>query len=145
MLIYKLMNPPMMALLRSRFHNVVSKDIHIVTFKGRKTGKVYSTPVSYIQEGNRVSFSTNGENIWWRNLIDGAEVTLTLRGEEVPATTQVVHGAGAETEAALTDFFTKMPRDAKFSGVKIEKDGSPNKGDIVKCAKKFVVVHSTLS
>lgn len=145
MLIYKIMNPPMMALLRSRFHGIVSKDIHIVTFTGRKTGKIYSTPVSYIQEDSRVSFSTNGENIWWRNLIGGADVTLTLRGEEVPATTEVIYGEGAETEAALTDFFTKMPRDAKYSGVKIEKDGTPNKDSIATCAKKFVVVHSTLS
>lgn len=145
MLIYKLMNPPMMALLRSRFHKMISGSIHIVTFTGRKTGKVYSTPVSYIQEGDRLTFSTNGENIWWRNLVGGAKVTLTLRGEELPATTEVVYGEGPETEAALTDFFTKMPRDAKYSGVKIEKDGTPNKDSIVKSAKKFVVVHSTLS
>jgi hypothetical protein len=35
-------------------HNLVSSKIMLITFKGRKSGKTYSTPVSYYQDGNSV-------------------------------------------------------------------------------------------
>ena len=43
----KLYNPLMKWLLRSPLHGVVSKMYLLVTFTGRKSGTVYSTPVEY--------------------------------------------------------------------------------------------------
>ena len=42
----------MRALLRSRLHRLVDKDLMILTVTGRKTGTQYRIPLSYIRDGD---------------------------------------------------------------------------------------------
>ncbi len=42
-------------LLRSPIHGMVSKTVLLITFTGRKSGKSFTTPVDYSQEGVQVS------------------------------------------------------------------------------------------
>ena len=42
-------NAGMRFILRSPLHGMVSKTITLISFTGRKSGKAYSTPVSYSQ------------------------------------------------------------------------------------------------
>lgn len=74
-------NPIITAILRSRFHGLVSNTYVLITFRGRKTGAVYSTPVQYRQEAEQLAFVTRRKRLWWRNLQDGAPVELVLRGQ----------------------------------------------------------------
>ena len=66
--------------LRSPAHGMVSKTILLITFTGRKSGKTYTTPVSYSQDGDQVHIFTHAA--WWKNLLSGAPVTLRMRGRE---------------------------------------------------------------
>ena len=63
-------NAAMRFILRSPLHGMVSKTITLITFTGRKSGKTYSTPVSYSQKGSQVTIFTHGE--WYKNLAAGA-------------------------------------------------------------------------
>lgn len=49
-------------------------------FTGRKSGRSYTTPVTYSPEGEQIVFHTTQR--WWKNLEGGARVTLQLRGRE---------------------------------------------------------------
>jgi hypothetical protein len=77
---HRLLNRVVTALLRSPLHGLISSDIMLITFTGRKSGRSFTTPVTYSQEGEQIVFhSTQG---WWKNLEGGAPVTLRLRGRD---------------------------------------------------------------
>ena len=46
-----LFNPFMKTVLRSPLHGMISRRLLLITFTGRKSGKVFTTPISYEQEG----------------------------------------------------------------------------------------------
>jgi deazaflavin-dependent oxidoreductase (nitroreductase family) len=55
----------------------------LITFTGRKSGKVYTTPVEYRRVENTVIFSSQRNRVWWKNLQDNAGVTLRIKGRKV--------------------------------------------------------------
>lgn len=74
----RLLNPVMRVLLGSPLHWPLSRWFILLTWTGRKSGKRYSTPVSYVREGDDV-WVTTGDR-WWRNLAGGAPVTVRISG-----------------------------------------------------------------
>ena len=67
--VFRLLNPVMKGVLKSPIHAMVSEQIMIISFTGRKSGQSYSTPVSYYQENaNVICFTHAG---WWKNLVGG--------------------------------------------------------------------------
>lgn len=86
---YSILNPAMMALLRSPLHGAVSKSLMILIYQGRKSGKRYMIPVGYLAEGNRLYVFSH--SAWAKNFVGGAPVALRLRGK-------LVHGTARVTE-----------------------------------------------
>lgn len=74
-------NSAMKRILRSPVHGMVSKTVLLITFTGRKSGKTYTTPVSYSQHGDQVTLFTHAD--WWKNLCGGATVSLRIRGRDL--------------------------------------------------------------
>ena len=79
----KVMNAVMKPLLRSPLHFLASGWCMLITVRGRKTGRLYTTPVYYRQEGKVVRFLSGKHLQWVKNLDGGASVMLLLRGHEV--------------------------------------------------------------
>ena len=75
----KLQNPFMHWLLRSPLHRVVSDRYMLLTFTGRKTGHIYTTPVTYKRLDDRVFVLTSQSHGWWKNMRGGAEVEVFIR------------------------------------------------------------------
>ena len=77
-----LVNAPVAALANSaRFGRLVSRNIAMVTYTGRRSGRTFSIPVSYRRSGDDVIISVNmpDAKTWWRNFLgDGAPLTLRL-------------------------------------------------------------------
>lgn len=84
-LFVRVQNPFMKWLLRSPLHGAVSGMYLLITFTGRKSGTVYTTPVQYHRDGQRVVIVTSRAYKWWKNLEGGATVTLRLRGQDQAA------------------------------------------------------------
>jgi deazaflavin-dependent oxidoreductase (nitroreductase family) len=54
---------------------------YLLTVPGRKTGRLYSTPVTLVEgDGGRWLVAPYGDVGWVRNAREAGEVTLTLRG-----------------------------------------------------------------
>ena len=83
-LLLKAQNPFMKWLLRSPFHVVVSRMYLLITFTGRKSGRVFATPVQYSQQGEILYIITSEGYTWWKNLRGGADVLVHLRGKTYP-------------------------------------------------------------
>ena len=136
----RLINPAMTWVLRSPFHRAVSKDILLFTFQGRKTGRHYTTPISYIRDGHRIRCFTHAP--WLKNLQVCPDVSLLLAGRRERGTAAVVTDAPA-VAAALTDFLRRVPRDARFCGVRMSH-GEPNRDHVLAAASYMVLIEVTL-
>jgi hypothetical protein len=138
----KILNPLVSALLKSRLHGLVSKDILLLHFRGRKSGHWYATPVSYVQDGNRLRVFT--ESSWWKNLRGGAHARVHLRGKLMSVRSRTHADGGAYVEEAIMDFLTRVPRDARYYGVRMGEDGTPDAADVKAAAPVSVLIELEL-
>lgn len=122
-----LANRFMKFVLRSRLHPMVSKTILLITFTGRKSGKTYSTPVSYSQHGDQIYVFTHGN--WWKNLRGGAPVTLLIQGRELQGLAEPVEERQA-IAAGLLEHLEQVPTDASFYGIKHDHHNPPRAVDL---------------
>lgn len=88
--IQKIGNRIVKFLLNTPFHGLVSGSLMLITFTGRKSGKIYTTPVQYGREGNTVTFFSQKQRSWWKNLLGGAPVNLRLQGRDVQGTAEAL-------------------------------------------------------
>jgi len=59
----------------------MSPRLLLLTFTGRKSGKEFTTPIRYVQEGETLQIRVLVEYSWWKNLLAKATVHVLLRGE----------------------------------------------------------------
>jgi deazaflavin-dependent oxidoreductase (nitroreductase family) len=81
-------NPVARFMLSSRLHAVMSGRLALLTFTGRKTGRSYTTPVSYVREGSSLLVPAGGA--WWKNLRNGGGAQVRLRGIWRSVTPEVI-------------------------------------------------------
>jgi hypothetical protein len=81
-----LLNVPVTAMADSRpFGRIVGRNVAIITYTGRRSGRTISTPVSYRRTGDELQIAANMPEAknWWRNFIgDGAPLSVRLNGVE---------------------------------------------------------------
>lgn len=76
-------NPLMLRILPSPFHWLASSQIALVTFTGKKSGRVFTTPMAYHDFGDTIIIAlaeTKGRN-WWRNYIETAPMDMLIKGK----------------------------------------------------------------
>src|SRR5690349_24649181 len=77
-------NPFVAAILRSPLHGLLSRQLILLTYTGRKTGKRYTIPVGYARDGDAlVVFSSRS---WRRTLRGSAPVEVLLQGRRYTGT-----------------------------------------------------------
>lgn len=81
-----LFNAPVAAVVTSkRFGGLVNRNIGMLSYTGRRSGRRFSTPVAYRRTGDGITIRANlpETKTWWRNFLgDGGPVTLQLDGTE---------------------------------------------------------------
>lgn len=133
-----IVNRAMKLVLRSPMHGMVSKTVLLITFNGRKSGKTYTTPVSYSQSGDQVYVFTHAN--WWKNLRGGAPVTLHLRGRELQGVAEPVAEDKQVVAEALAAHLRKVPSDAKYYEVTFDEQGKPKAEEVAEAAQTVVMV-----
>ena len=83
-----LANALVTAILRSRWHHIRSNRLLLLTFTGRKSGREFTTPIRYEQEGEILRMTVVYP--WWKNLVGGAPVRVLLRGKMRSGTAEVL-------------------------------------------------------
>jgi len=116
----KRVNVPMRFVLGLPFKTPLSSKLVVVSHAGRKTGRRYRQPVSYVRDGD--TLLTPGGARWTRNLRDGESVPLHVAGRDVTATPELVRDPG-EVDRLLRHMLTANPRAARFVPF-IEPDGT---------------------
>jgi deazaflavin-dependent oxidoreductase (nitroreductase family) len=128
--------------LRSPFHGMLSNGMMLITITGRKTGKTYTTPVGYYQEGGSLWVITSRERTWWKNLQGGAKVNLLLKRKPIQgeADTELDEKS---VEARMVEYLRHVPQAAKPMGIRMENK-KPNAEDIAYTAKDRLFVRIKL-
>ncbi len=137
-----IVNRGMKLVLRSPAHGMVSKTVLLITFTGRKSGKTYTTPVDYSQDGDQVTIFTHAE--WWKNLRTGAPVTLRIKGRELQGLAEPVAEDKGAVAAGLSQHLRKVPSDAKYYGVTFDEHKNPRAEEVEKAAQGVVMIRVRL-
>lgn len=137
-----LVNRAMKFVLGSPLHSLVSKTTLLIRFTGCKSGKTFTTPVSYSQHGDEVWIFTHAG--WWKNLRGGAPVTLRLRGQERRGLAQPVDADKRAVAAGLTDHLRQVTFDARFYGVTFDAHGQPRPEQVERAAQTVVMIRVRL-
>lgn len=117
------LNRSMAIMLRTPgLQRLVGKGIALLTFKGRRTGRSITTPVSYLRDGDRVLTTAHRTRQWWRNLVSHPDVVIRLAGVDYPGIASVMD----DPDNALGDFVPYLeaqPIVARLSDVSIDDQG----------------------
>lgn len=68
-----------------RFGGLISGNIAMLTYTGRRSGRTVSIPVGYRRSGDEISIGVSmpDAKTWWRNFLgDGGPLSLRLDGVE---------------------------------------------------------------
>jgi len=88
-LVRVVINSLVTTVLRSPWHGMRSQRLLLLTFTGRKSGREFTTPVRYVQEGETLRLRVV-RSPWWKNLVGEATVHVLLRGEMRTGTAEVL-------------------------------------------------------
>lgn len=118
-------------------------DTMLITVTGRKTGKKYTTPVGFYREGDFMWVITSRDRTWWRNVQDGAEVEMRVRGKDVTGFAEAILDEG-EVASRIGDYLQHVPMAAKPMGVRLRENGKPHPEDAARLAGERLFVRIKL-
>ncbi len=140
----RLGNPILSALLRSPLHALLDDGTMLITVAGRRSGRLYTTPVNYHRQGDQFTVISLRDRTWWRNLRGRAEVGVHLHGQARRGRATLSE-ADADVAAALGEVLAVRPAHARYLGVRIGSDGRPNPDDLAQAARSRVVIRIQLA
>ena len=141
--LFALINPAMRWLLRSPLHPLLSASLMLVSFKGRVTGRTYTTPVRYVREGATIRCHTSRDARWWPNLKHDPTVVLRIAGRDVACSASVIDDNPATIRELLASYLTQYPADAVYHDVGLQRDRTPVPEDLDRAASRSIVVEAT--
>jgi hypothetical protein len=131
-------------LLKSPAQGLVSNNMLLVTVKGRKSGRLITTPANYLRDGNTLWVVSWRERKWWRNLRGGANISILLGGKALQARGQVFEEEKVVAQN-LFDYYRKAPKIAKYVQIGLDETGQPVPADCDCAAQKMVTVRIDLT
>jgi deazaflavin-dependent oxidoreductase (nitroreductase family) len=117
---FQVINVPMRAMLGLPFATPPGRNLMLAFVIGRKTGKTYRQPVSYVRDGD--TLLTPGGGNWKRNLVSDVPVRLRVRGKDLAATPELIDEPD-EVDRLLGVMLAGNPRAAAFIGIPRSGDG----------------------
>jgi hypothetical protein len=115
----RIVNVPMRAVLGLPFPTPLGSRLMLVYLTGRRSGRHYRQPVSYVQHSD--ALLTPGGGNWKLNLVDGQAVHIRLRGRDITARPELVSDVD-QIEALLGVLVARSPRSANF--IRIPRDAA---------------------
>jgi deazaflavin-dependent oxidoreductase (nitroreductase family) len=138
-------NPLITYILLSPLHGFISRSILLLTYTGYKTGKQYTTPLSYVPDADNILIVSLRRRTWWKNFLNEAPVTVRVKGRDLPARARAITEPPNEVQAALC-IYLKSQRDlARILKVRFDSDGNPDPETLAKAAENRVMVRVRLN
>ena len=112
----RLRDASLRTLLRSPLRRVAGSGLMLVTYRGRRSGRVYTTPVEFVRDGDRllVLVAHPEHKQWWRNVAADPAVQVRLGGRDRMARATVESGA-EEAADDLAAYTAARPRSTRVA------------------------------
>ena len=138
---FAVLNPVMRTLLKSRFHRLASRDITILSYRGRKTNRWYETPLSYVYREQNILLLSSYNTRWWQNFTDEPYPVELLIKRKTLRGMATLHSGQSEFLSSNVAFFLKqLPRDASIYSVKIDAAGDPTENTMKDIGDRVILV-----
>ena len=136
-------NPFVSLILRSPLHWMLSGRLLLLTFTGRKTGKVFTIPVGYTREDETLTLFSDYD--WWQNLRGGAPVTVHLEGRRRTGRAEALEDGAAVLAAAerLVARFGAKEAGSKI-GLALDAKAPPTHDELAAAMEGHVVIQLRL-
>lgn len=135
--LFRLFNNIPKLLLRSPLHGIMSQKLMLLTFTGRKSGKQYTVPISYVQQGQTLLVAS--DHPWWKNLQGKVNVHIWLRGKE-----RIGEASAIADDDAVAELYriilTENPTHGRFMAIKRGSDGQPDPKDLRRAMERGMAV-----
>lgn len=135
----KISNKFIAAILKSPFHGWMSSSTLLISVKGRKTGKIITTPVNYARSGQELLMISNSDRSWWKNIRENRDVVILLERREVHCSARVIE-TGDQLISSMEKYFTVFPQSAKYLKIQRNADGSFDRKAMELAAADRVVI-----
>jgi hypothetical protein len=109
--VFRIVNVPMRRILSQRSATPVGKRLMLVYLTGRKSGRHYRQPISYIRDGE--TLLTPGGGKWKLNLVESEPTHIRLRGEDISLRAELVRDPD-EVERLLDVMTATNPMVSRF-------------------------------
>jgi hypothetical protein len=116
----RIVNVPMRRVLALPFPTPLSKRLMLLYLTGRRSGRSYRQPVSYVKDGE--SLLTPGGGNWKLNLEPGRPERIRVKGRDVSARPELIANVD-EIDSALMKMTAINPRAASFIPITRKDDG----------------------
>jgi F420H(2)-dependent quinone reductase len=130
--VFRVINVPMRLVLGLPFGSPLGGSLMLAFIVGRKTGRVYRQPISYVRDGDVLL--TPGGGRWKLNLRPDVPVRIRLRGHDMMATPELI-GDVDEVDNLLTTMAAANPRSVAFIGVARDQDGHFDRAGLERAVK----------
>lgn len=119
----RVLNPIVKLVLLSPIHWPLSRWFALLSWTGRKSGRVRTTPVCHVREGTTVWLTTGDR--WWQNLQDDGRVRIRLRGRwrDARAVPVVDRDESVREHGRL---FRERAFFRRLAGIAAARDGGPD-------------------
>lgn len=114
----------------------------LITFTGRNSGRQFTTPVRYIQNGETVRCFTTSEAQWWRNLRGGADVVFRIEGHDMRYHATAVEDSSEEVIRWLRHYLGLFPQDAAYHDIRLNRDKSLVLEDLGRASRTAIMVEA---
>ncbi|MEZ4331977.1 MAG: nitroreductase/quinone reductase family protein [Myxococcota bacterium] len=143
-LLYAALNVPMRALLRSPLHRIASGNLCLLRYRGRRSGRRYATPLSYVREGERLWLLSSRDTRWWTSFTPGpgvpAPVEVLVAGTVLRGRARTIQHARERLRDTARRFLTALPRDAMVYGIGLDHARRPKEDDLERALDRLVLV-----
>ena len=144
-LLYATLNPLVRAVLRSPIHGVASGNLCLLSYRGRRSGQRYTTPLSFVREGSLVRLLSSHNTRWWTNfLAEPADVEIEIAREVFRGRAKAFTEDSEHFRDGVRRFLTALPRDARVYGIRLDRDRRPLEEDIETAAGHVVLIEVDL-
>ena len=138
---FAVLNPVMRTLLRSRFHRLASRDIAILSYRGRKTDRRYETPLSYIYREQNILLLSSYNTRWWRNFTEEPyPVELLIKRKILRGKATLYSGQSEFLSSNVAFFLRQLPREASVYSVKLDSAGEPTETTMKEIGDRVILV-----
>jgi hypothetical protein len=119
-LVFRVVNVPMRLILGLPTSTPLGKRLMLVYLTGRKTGRLYRQPISYVRDAE--TLLTPGGGRWKLNLVEGQPTHVRLRGRDIALRPELVRDP-VDVDRLLGIMSAKNPMVGRFVPIPKRADG----------------------